>query len=115
VSENNYTLIHIEGEVYLDHEAANLRFEKAIPQSLNEQELVLNLVYNITEPSSIKLKHRIPRHTELVLSRDRYKTIRIRIPNGEQRVISLAGIFIITIPTTFSDQQQQLAQQPLIL
>jgi hypothetical protein len=91
LAENNCTLIHIEGEVYLDHEAADVRLEKAIPQSLNEQELVLNLVFNIQKSNYVKRPHRIPRHTELVLSRDRYTMIRIRKPNGEQQVISLAG------------------------
>jgi hypothetical protein len=91
VSENNYTLIHIEGEVYLDHEASDIRLEKAIPQSFNEQELVLNLVFDITKTDSLKRPHRIPRHTELVLSRDRYKTIRICKPNGEQQVIPLVS------------------------
>lgn len=89
LAENNCTLIHIEGEVYLDHEASDLRLEKAIPQSFNEQELILNLVFDIKKSDNITRSHRIPRHTELVLSRDRYKTIRIRKPDGEQQVISL--------------------------
>lgn len=91
LAENNCALIHIEGEVYLDHDAADIRLEKAIPQSLNEQELVLNLVFEIKKSNITKRQHRIPRHTELVLSRDRYKTIRIRKPDGEQHIISLVS------------------------
>ena len=91
MGSNSATLIHIDGEVHLDHEAEDLHLEKAIPQSLNEHELVLNLVYRVKQQNSPKRKHLIPRHTELVLRRDRYKTIRVRIPNGEHRVISLAG------------------------
>jgi hypothetical protein len=84
--------IHVDGTVMIYQDVKNVHFVKSVPQGIIENELILDLVYDLVHPAMKGKLYSIERYSEMVLTTDRYKTVRVRIPNGEDKVVEVVII-----------------------
>lgn len=84
--------IYVDGTVMIYQDVKNVHFEKSVPQGIIENELILDLVYDLVHPAMKGKLYSIKRYPEMVLSTDQYKTVRVRIPNEEDKVVEVVII-----------------------
>lgn len=84
--------IHVEGTAMIYPDVKNVRFVKSDPQGFNEKELIVDLVYDVVNPAMKGKLMEIERYSEMVLTTDKYTTVRARFEGSEDKVVDVVVV-----------------------